>query len=577
MRRRVLTLVCGLAACSPGAEVGDTAGAVEPVDPGRSRNTSAPVSFYAVFEDTTAASGIAFVHTTGGFGEKRLPETMGGGATLFDYDGDARLDLFLVNFAPWPDAPDSAGASEAGSSVLYRGAGDGTFTDVSRATGADVRVHGMGAVAGDYDGDGDQDLFVTTLAADLLLDNDEGRFRDRAAQAGVSGAPDPGWSTAALWFDADVDGDLDLFVGGYVEWSPETEIFTTIDGVNKVFTTPDHYPGRPSRLYTNDGSGQFERAPFEEGEPSLGKVLGAIDDDLDGDGLPEVVAANDTRPNFLFHNLGGGRFEETGLQAGLAYDENGRARAGMGIDVARLGGERTVVAIGNFSGEPLSLYERRASGRFAPVAAESGLRQPTFDPLAFGVRFADVDLDGWLDLLVVNGHIEPEIARFDPGASHAQSALVLRGTESGVFVDVSAAAGEALVQPRVARGVAHGDVDGDGDVDLIITQNGGPAVLLSNRLQERHPQHFLRVALRGQGHNPDALGAVVELRSEGRRQVRRVGTGGSYLSQGELVQTFGLGADEAVERLLVRWPGGATTEHEVPEIDRTIEVFESPR
>jgi hypothetical protein len=564
-----LALVLGVVALGCGDEAGAPRGSGGGEEPA---GVAVPAPFAATFVDATASSGLRFVHRTGGFGEKRLPETMGAGACLFDYDGDGVLDAFLVGGTGWPDGPEPA----RGACALFRGNGDGTFADVSAASGADVELYGMGVTAADYDGDGDQDLFVTAVGADALLANDGGRFVDVAATAGVSGAPDPEWTTATLWLDADGDGDLDLFVGGYVEWTPETEIFTSFDGVHKVFTTPDRYPGLVSRLYRNDGGGRFAAAGPVGGASSVGKVLGAIADDLDGDGLPEILAANDTRPNSLFQNLGGGRFEERGLDAGLAYDESGRARAGMGIDVARLSGERTVVAIGNFAGEPLSLYERGDGGRFRPAAARSGLAAPTFDPLAFGVAFLDLDLDGWLDLVVVNGHIEPDIARYEPDQTHAQPALLLRGLPDGRFEDVTADAGADFARPRVGRGLAHGDVDGDGDVDLLVTQNGGPAVLLLNRLQETDPRHWLRVRLVGSGANTDAIGAVVELRAGGRTQVRTVRTGGSYLSQGELVQTFGLGAEADVEDLTVRWPDGAVTRHEVDGADRTL-VLRAPR
>ncbi len=556
------------------------------------RSDRAP--FAARFEDATRASGIAFTHHTGGFGQKRLPETMGSGACLFDYDGDGALDLFLVDSTRWADDPGGA----RGRCALYRGRGDGTFEDQSAAAGADVELYGMGAAAADYDGDGDQDLYVTALGTDLCLRNDGGVFQDVAAEVGLAnatwrdheGRPHPEWTTAALWLDADQDGDLDLFVGGYCEWTPETEIFTTLDGVEKAFTTPDHYPGLPCRLYANQGDGTFAETAFEtattgvagatgadgaSGARSLGKVLGAAVWDLDLDGRLEIVAANDTRPNFLFRATGAGRFVEVAADVGIAYDENGRARAGMGVDVARLGNDVLAVAIGNFAGEPLSLYGSKPSGRFDSIAARAGLQAATTAALTFGLAFLDVDLDGFEDLVVVNGHIEPDIARFRPAETHAQSALLFRGLPDGTFENVTAAAGPDFATPRVGRGLAFGDVDGDGDLDLVVTQNGASAVLLANRLQETSPRHFLRVRLRGPAANPDALGARIALTAGGREQVRTVKTGSSYLSQSELTATFGLGALERVDELRVRWPDGRETRHAVAGVDRTL-VLEAP-
>ena len=544
--------------------------------PARSAGEDAPATPFACrFEDVTPASGLRFVHHTGAFGEKRLPETMGPGACLFHADGDGILDLFLVDGTAWPDGPEPRAS---GACRLFRGRGDGSFEDVTDSSAAGLEVYGMGVIAADHDGDGDTDLYVTTLADDLLLENGGGAFRDVAARANVGsgrwrdaeGLLHPEWTTAALWFDADLDGDLDLFVGAYVQWAAELEIFTSLDGVTKAFTTPERYPGLPCRLYLNDGDGTYTEAAFEEGEQSVGKVLGAALWDFDGDGLLDVAAANDTRPNFLFANRGAGRFEEIGTSMGLAYDENGRARAGMGIDVAELEPGTAVVAIGNFAAEPLSLYERQEDGSFRHRAARSGLQNPTFMPLTFGLAFLDLDLDGWLDLVVANGHIEPDIARHRAGQTHAQSALLFRGRPDGTFEDVTAQAGGDFVQPSVGRGLAWGDLDGDGDLDLVLTRNGGAPVLLVNRLQEEAPRHFLRVELRGRGANTAAIGARIELDAGGHLQVRTVRTGSSYLSQGELAATFGLGALERVDALRVRWPDGTRTEHGVDAVDRTL-------
>jgi hypothetical protein len=552
--------------------------------------------------EITQAAGIRFRHENGGYGEKLLPETMGSGGAFLDFDGDGKLDIFLVNSCFWPG---HAPADQPPPTChLYKGRGDGAFDDVTLVTGGGVSLYGMGAAVADYDGDQDDDIYITGVGKNVLLRNDGGVFHDASAAAGLAGGVwkdssghlHSEWSTGAAWADLDLDGDVDLFVSNYVEWTPSNEIFTTLDGVTKAFTTPDRYPGLPCRLYLNQGDGRFVDATLAAGlEGAQGKALGVSLWDFDGNGLLDIVVANDTRPNFFFLNRGGARFEETGLSAGIAYDETGRARAGMGIDIADYANDGVPgVAIGNFSDEPISLYRWRGppldyrspaaskkppvdpEGGFSSEAARAGLARPTFAPLTFGLLFIDLDLDGVTDLVLANGHIEPDVHRVFPSQTYPQSAQLFCGRGDGTFADMSARAGPDFLVPRVGRGLCAGDIDGDGDLDLLLTQNGGPPVLLRNDRSPSVARHFLRVRLRGKGKNTKALGAVVRLKVNGVVQTRVARTGSSYLSQCEETLTFGLGSATRAEKLTVRWPGGAEKNVAVEGVDRTIEIVEDP-
>ena len=510
------------------------------------------------FSEIAAAAGLDFNHQNGASGDKWMPETMGSGCALFDYDGDGDLDALLVNSSYWP----AKGGDGRPTSKLFGNRGDGTFEDVTAAAGLDFSFYGMGVAVADYDADGDQDVYLTALGDNVLLRNEGGRFVDVAQGAGVKGSEwedeagrrQKEWSTAALWADVDGDGWLDLLVANYVRWSPDHDIFTSLDGTNKSYATPQQYPGSSCRLYRNQGDGTFVEVTAAAGlDLPEAKSMGAAMEDFDGDGAIDMVITNDTQPNYLLHNRGDGTFVELGLAAGIGYDASGRARAGMGVDVFSLENDGVLaIGIGNFSREALSLYQQRGQV-FIDVAGKSRLVESTLPTLTFGLRFFDADLDGYQDLVLANGHLEPEINTVQQDIQYAQAPQLFWNDGQGRLRDISQRAGPAFSQPLVGRGLAVGDVDGDGDLDVLLSENGGPARLLRN---EGPTGNGVALRLKGTAPNLDALGTVVVARSDGLRQRQMVRSGSSYLSHSAPVLTFGLGAGTQIDRLEIRWADG---------------------
>ena len=523
------------------------------------------------FTDVTAEAGIRFVHATGAFGEKWMPETMGSGVIVLDYDGDGWPDLFFINSTGWDGRAEDRGAT----SMLLRNLGDGTFREVTVEAGLGRPIYGMGGSAADYDADGDTDLYVTAVGNNRLYRNDGGRFTDVTRETGTEGnAPgvaDPAWSTAAAWFDADGDGWLDLLVCNYVDWTPETDLFFTRDGVNKSYATPEEYDGESCRLLRNEPAlGGSDTAPpsvrrfrdvtAESGiENPEGKSLGIVIDDFTGDGLPDVAIANDTYQNFLYRNEGDGTFADVALDAGVAFDEFGRARAGMGVDVGDiLNRGQLSIAIGNFSNEPVSLFTQIQAGLFQDLAGSARLTRSTLLPLTFGLRFADFDLDRYVDLVLGNGHIEPEIEAIQGDVTFAQPPQLFRNNGRGGFEDAGALVGGGFDEPIVARGVATLDYDRDGDLDLVISTNGGPAKLFRNDLEPG--PGWVRLRLEGAAPNLGAIGATVRVFVGDEAQRFVVSTASSYLSQSEANPVLaGLGGGARADSVVVVWPGGART------------------
>ncbi len=533
------------------------------------------------FTDVTSAAGIRFVHTSGARGRKLLPETMGAGAAFLDHDGDGDQDLLFVNSTWWPG---EEGEGPAPTQALYRNDGDGRFQDVTRQAGLDLTFHGMGVAVGDMDGDGDPDLYLTALGPNRLLRNDGGRFTDVTAASGTGGAPDA-WSTSAGFFDYDNDGDLDLFVCNYVRWSPEIdlELNFTLNGRDRAYGPPTNYEGVHPYLFRNEGGGVFTDVSREAGiqvaNSATGlpeaKALALSFADLDQDGFMDVLVANDTTRNFLFHNRGDGTFQEVGTLAGVGYDGAGKATGAMGIDVARGEEDRLAVAIGNFANEMTSFYMSwpGQSLRFTDEAAGQGVGAPSRLALSFGLFFFDYDLDGRLDLLQANGHLEEDIQQVQASQTYRQPVQLFwnAGPDARLpFVEVPPEATGDLSRPLVGRGAAYADMDGDGDLDVVLTQAGGPPLLLRNDQALGH--HWLRLALEGAAPNRDAIGAWVELTADGRTQRLQVMPTRSYLSQVERPVTFGLGGATRIESLRVLWPGGGVQEVEVPGVDRVIRV-----
>ncbi len=507
-----------------------------------------PLNAAVQFTDVTAAAGIRFRHNTGHSGKKYLTETLGSGCAFLDYNNDNWPDILLPNGKNWtPGARRSYPA-------LYRNNKNGTFTDVTAASGLAIEMYAMGVAVGDYDNDGYQDLYITALEGDRLFHNERnGVFRDVTRSAGIANAD---FGTSAAWFDYDRDGKLDLFVANYVKWSAKGDLWCSLDGQTKSYCTPESYKGTASKLYHNLGGGKFEDVSQKAGiaDPTS-KSLGVAILDFDSDGWPDIFVANDTQPNKLYRNNHNGTFTEVGVAAGVAFGEDGVARGAMGVDFAdydRSG--RPHLLVGNFSNQMLALYHNEGNGLFVDEAPSSAVGRASLLTLAFGVFFFDYDLDGLPDIFAANGHIEDEINRVQPKVQYQQPPLLFRNLGRKKFELAAAQAGSALARPMVARGAAYADYDRDGDLDILITTNGGPAYLLRN--DGGNANHWLRVRTLGTKSNRDGIGAVVRIRSTSGAQWQVVHSGSSYCSQSELPLTFGLGRDAKVESLEVLWPSG---------------------
>jgi hypothetical protein len=505
------------------------------------------------FRDMTKQAGILFKHNSGAFGKKYLPETMGSGVCVLDYDNDGWQDILFVNSMDWPGHKGAAKSYPA----LYHNNKDGTFTDVTREAGLAMESYGLGCAVADYDNDGFEDIYITTVGSNHLFHNlGNGKFADVTVKAGVA---DPGFSTSAVWFDYDNDGKLDLFVTHYIDWSIAKDQYCTLDNKNKSYCTPQTYKGESSTLFHNRGDGTFENVTKRAGlyDPT-GKSLGVAMLDYDNDGWMDLFVANDTEPNKLYHNNHNGTFTDVAVQVGVAFSESGRVRAGMGVDAGDYDGSGwQSLVIGNFTNESMSLYRNDGSGLFVDEEISSGIRQMSLQALTFGCFFFDYDLDGRLDIFAANGHVSDDISVVQPTLKYAQPAILFHNSGNRKFEDASAKVGPAMQQPVVGRGAAYLDYDNDGDLDLVITANNGPARLLRN--ENGNQNDMLRVKLVGTRSNRDGIGARVTVTtSSGTRLFRMVKTGSSYASQSELPLTFGLGTPQAGRTvgLEIVWPSG---------------------
>lgn len=501
-------------------------------------------------------SGVTFRHDHGGSGRKYIVETMGSGVALIDYDHDGDLDLYLVNGAALPGSPPSSASAH---NALFRNDGNWRFTDVSVESGAGVQSYGMGVVVGDADNDGWADLYITSFGRDRLLRNEHGRFVDVTDAAGLG---QKSWGTSGAFADVDRDGDLDLYVANYLEYSIDSNI--ACGDVSKgllAYCGPERYRGAPDVFYLNRGDGTFTDATASAGlndapgeEP--GKGLGVVFLDADGDGDADLFVANDKTMNRLWRNRGDGHFEDVSVASGTAFGESGQLHAGMGADAGDVDGDgRQDLVVTNFQFEPNALYRNLGDCLFVDASYESGLGLASQRYLGFGVGLQDFNGDGAIDVFVADGHVFDTIEETMQGVYYAQEAQLFLGDGHGKFALADARqAGPFFAERHVGRGAAFGDLDGDGDLDIVMTTSNGVVQLLENRLAQS--RSWLSVRCAGKRSNSEGIGAQVEVRAGGRTQIREVRRGSSYLSSSSELVHFGLGDSTTVESLTVRWPSG---------------------
>ena len=520
------------------------------------------------FVDVTGSAGIHFEHNTGAYGGKLLPETLGSGCAFLDYDADGWQDILLLNSMDWPGHK-----RQRTTLKLYRNNRNGTFTDVTQAAGLDVEMYGLGVAVGDYNNDGFPDIFISGVGQSRLFRNTgKGTFQDVTKSSGLLGKQ--GLSTSAVWIDYDRDGFLDLFVCNYVRWSAEHDVFCSLDGKNKSYCTPEAYRGDTCWLFHNQGNGTFEDVTATSGIfDSSSKSLGVAMLDYDQDGWPDLLVANDTQPNKLYRNLHNGKFKDVAVEAGLAFSTEGKARAGMGVDAADFDNSgKAGIIITNFDNEMIGLYRASTKG-YDDIAMQTGLGSASKNTLGFGCVFYDVDLDGLLDIAVANGHIDETVRNIRGNVGYAQPPQLFQNLGGGKFRDVANEIGGEFDRPKVGRGLAVGDFDGDGDLDLLLTTNNGGAYLYRNDVSNGH--RSIRFHLVGTKSNRDAIGATVRLYVDGRVQTRMVRSGSSYLSQSELPVTFGVGKQDQIEKVVIAWPSGRSEEHRKLATGKAYQVVEA--
>ncbi|MDF2440773.1 MAG: hypothetical protein JWN98_1757, partial [Abditibacteriota bacterium] len=556
--------------------------------------TGPSVSSPLRFTDVTQQAGIRWKHNSGASGLKLMPETMGSGVTWIDFDGDGDQDLFFVNGRHWTAleieeyrkgqwsedektvfrrthppgtalrrvVPTSL-PTQRTTSALYRNNRDGTFTDITRGSGLDVEMQGMGAAVGDYDNDGRNDLLVTSVGRNYLFRNQSTlkvpRFLEVAQQAGVRAN---GWSTSAAWLDYDKDGLLDLFVCRYVKWTPALDRYGTMNGRDKSYTAPFFYNGEKNLLFRNQGKGRFRDVSQRAGialSRLKGMALGVAVCDVNSDGWLDLIVANDSEPNVLYQNNKDGTFTEAAQRAGIALDNSGNDRGGMGIDTADVDhSNRDSAIIGNFDAEMMGYYYNQGKGVFADIGPATAIGQASKTYSIFGCVFLDGDNDTWPDIMTASGHIDPQIDGIR-GTFYALRPLLFQNFGRGEFQEVGSVAGEAFNLPRVGRGLACADYDLDGDVDVVMTTNNGAPVLWRNDVAEPAASHrSIRIELRGSQSNRSAIGTLIKVKTGADVQRLWVRSGSSYLSQNELPITVGLGKADSADSA-VRWPSGKVT------------------